>query len=147
LEDLRAADSAYLTACRQFVDYLKQPANKVDAVRSTSGDLEVPVLNSDGAALRQAVEAASADLLLLARSQAIVEQARLLRVAMLRVSTARAASADGIIPGPNLVAFRHAEQAYLNAVRTELGLPPIDVTLWANPSETRRYSEEDQPIQ
>ena len=89
---------AHVPTCRQLVDHLKQPANKVELVRSIDGVLEVPLLNPDGAALRQAVEAASAELLLTARSPVIVEKARLLRAATIRFSIARRRTADGIIP-------------------------------------------------
>jgi hypothetical protein len=78
-ENLRSVYSGYLTACRQFVDYLKQPANRVDMVRSADGRIVVPVLPNDGAMLRQAVEAASADLLLATGSQEILEKGRELR--------------------------------------------------------------------
>jgi hypothetical protein len=138
MEDLRRAYSAYLTACRQFADYLKQPANKVEVVRSLDGVLEVPLLSPEGAALRQAVEAASADLLLMARSPTVVEQARVLRIGVIKLAIARAVSPDGIIADRDVTVFRTAEQAYVNAVREDMGMPPMDVSLWTTPPETAR---------
>jgi hypothetical protein len=137
-ENRRSVYSRYLTACRQFVDYLKQPSNRIDVVRSTDNVLVVPLLAGDGAALRQAVEAASADLLMATHSPEVVEKARELRLAILRFAIDRTDSADGIIPEPTFLTFQSAEQHYLDAARSDLGMTPIDVPLWSTPPELAR---------
>ncbi|GAA3215810.1 hypothetical protein ACFO1B_14825 [Dactylosporangium siamense] len=142
-EELRRAYSRYLTACRQFVDYLKQPANPVDVIRSPDGRLVVPKLSGDGAALRQAVEAASADLLMVTSSPDVAEQARELRVAVLRFAIDRANSPDGIVPDLSFRTFQPSEQAFLNAARRDLGMAAIDVALWSTPPELARQQREE----
>jgi hypothetical protein len=132
-EELRRVYSTYLAVCRQFVDHLKRPANKVRLARSTDGAIEVPLLSREGRALRQAVEAASADMLLMAHSSIILERARLLRVAAIRFAVGRARSSDGFVPEDDRVAFLDAEQEFVNAVRTDLGMSTMDVSLWTNP--------------
>lgn len=143
-EELRRAYSRYLTACRQFVDYLKQPANQVDVVRSPDGQLVVPMFSGDGAALRQAVEAASADLLMVTSSLDVAERARELRVAVLRFAIDRANSTDGIIPESSFRTFQPAEQAFLDAARSDLDMSAIDVALWSTPPELARQYQAEQ---
>jgi hypothetical protein len=144
LADLRQVYSSYLTACRRFADHVKHPANKVEVVRSTDASLAVPLLNAEGAALRQAIEVAAADLLLTAQSSAAVEQARLLRSKSISLAIARAHSDSGIIPASDIHAFRTAEQAYVDAARLDLGMPMMDVAMWGGPHDLPHPPDGDE---
>jgi hypothetical protein len=59
-------------------------------------------------------------------------------VGTFRFAIARAGAPDGIVPDQDVVAFKAAEQAYVNAVRLDLGMSTMDVSLWTSPPETSR---------
>jgi hypothetical protein len=116
----------YLTATRQFDQYLKDSDTRIETVTHETGAHAIPVVDSRGQLLWQALEAASAGLLFVDVSSDTVEQAQALRTALLRLAAARASCRAGEIPDGPVLSVLSAEQAFLHSARADLQMTPVD---------------------
>ncbi|WP_155372619.1 hypothetical protein [Catellatospora vulcania] len=120
----RTAYAAYLTAVREYVAYTQSPHTQVEIVpHAEQQEILIPLLDADGTAYRQRMDAAHVGVRLIAGSATVVEHARELARAVRRAAAARATHAAGRIPADVYEAMWDAESRFVDTVRVELGLP------------------------
>jgi hypothetical protein len=124
-EAARAACGEYLTAARQFDQYVKLPSTRIAAIPHPTGTHPIPLMDERGEPYQHALEAASAGLLFVAVSPDVVERAGQLRLALMRLAAARVDRPAGTIPDEPVLEVLVAEQAFVDAARRDLGLRPL----------------------
>lgn len=120
----RVAYAAFLTAVREYVAYTQSPHTQVAAVpHAARQEMLIPLLDAEGTAYRQRMDAAHVGVRLVAGSATVFEHARELARAVRRSAAARATHAAGQVPADVYEAMWDAEARFVDTVRIELGLP------------------------
>jgi hypothetical protein len=124
-ESRLAAHSDFVAAVREFRTYVLRPDVRIGAVALADGVRIAPSLEGEGTTKYQMVEAMLARVKMIVRDQATLDAALLhLRVAR-RFAAARAVYGLDKIPPDIDVRLFTTEIGFLNAARTELGLPDV----------------------
>lgn len=100
---------------------------KIGAVKvPEGGDVEIPILDETGVPYKERLDAAHASVRLIAGSVLVVEHAHDLSKAVRRAVATRAHYDAGRIPRETYLAVWAAEGRFINTVRAELGLIPVE---------------------
>ncbi|BCB73696.1 hypothetical protein GCM10022251_79940 [Phytohabitans flavus] len=141
-ESRMATYGDFVTAVRSFRTYVLRPDSLIEVIALNDGVRMTPGFEGEGTFQYQAVEATLARIKMVAQDQATVDTAvRHLRIAR-RFAVARAVYGLDQIPRDlNDLLFR-TELGFVNAARTELGLPDVASLTYPDEVATTTRGEE-----
>ncbi|PRY33194.1 hypothetical protein [Pseudosporangium ferrugineum] len=121
----QAAYTEFLGSLRDYRSYIGRTTTRIGVRKHADGRRLMPEFEPSGSEHMQRLDAAFAQLQLVSPDQATVEAARFAARVSRRTAVAKGLNDTAAIPYEFDVQFWDAQLAFVNAVRSEFGLPPV----------------------
>jgi hypothetical protein len=126
LDARRQAYGAFITAVRSYFAYAQSPSAKISSWSDPENDdIAIPLLDEAGVPYRERLDAAHANVRLVARTAITVEHAHQLARAVRKAVASRADFDAGRIPRDLYQAVWAAERQFINTIRSEMGMEAV----------------------